>query len=1480
MRFNTWKKTAVMALSAAIVSNAAYLPAWTPAAAAAEANHIVISEIFGGGSHNTDSPYRNDFIELYNPTGTVQSLQGWSVQFLKVTDSTSQADNMTVGDGTIGKVTLTGDIQPHGYYLIKLGAGTVATGFSSGSGKELTGENAADTSLNMNKDGGMVALLSSDSDFDFGASSGGAVVDFVGYGGSSGSSKPSRYGGSNPAPKGSAQKSLIRKAVNPSDGSSLSTLTGVGVFKGNGFETAGGDNALDFEVTADKSQVNPQNSSFFEPMAAGAASAADLTVSMDSTTTVDPSNASFVVNATHGTLSKSELAQGADFVLNGLPAGLTATAIAAGTAITITLSGQAAADVLADVPLALVLLPSAFSDIYGASEPISGPVLLKSSTKITGAAADSTVSMSDSAAVSSADNSFAITLVNGTVSNGPIAASHFSISGLPAGLTFAATGDGAKTITFTVGGAAASGVFNDASVSVVIKKEAIVSGATEDSDMIGGIVVKRPSAALLNDAARANAVTEILKSVNAFHSDAYDKSYKYSEMAAKTFKFFRGNAAIFYRDLGTTIPVPTAWKSWSNVDTWIEGDAHTRNIGFFDHNDGEAYFDLNDPDESFKAPFYFDLIRFITSLYITRDDVGAVKNTSTPAEVRQAAKDFLDQYRTTLTAVSGEGNDFENTVRIDESFLLNNGFNYSGYMLKTFYGDAAATPQGEGLLDNLSNRDLLDGNSAKGVKGFTRVVDGQRSFVKIANAADSTTADEKLLAVTASEESELRNGWSGYANLTRLDTASKADYFAIKDMARVIEKGLGSIGVRRYFVLIEGPTAGTDDDVVLDVKQQRTPASIANPFVSLDYSAYASKDAVRTKAAYDYMSAKEDPFVGSLDGSSKTYLVRKISAFDRDYDDKKFGSFTDFKEFLKASAMAYAFAHARADRDSGLGYSFEDSVLPLLNSDWTSIRDTLVNLGEDYAKQVEADYNLFKAVPRASLIDVADLASLAVDAGALSPTFDGGKNSYTLSVANTVSTLTVTPKPADSLATMTVNGDALANGAAKTIALNTGANTVTIVVKAQDQSTKTYILTATRAAASDNNNGNNGNSGNGNGNGGSAGNENGGSGPLVVKANSDGKGNSLAEISGKQIDELIHGLSGGQSAGKEPVIEIQANVDPGTKQAAVKISAEAVGNIAGSQAKRLKIGFGIGSISFDEKAINAISGAAVGEDAIFSVSIVGSANDRPVYELKIAVGGKSVSSFGGGTAAVSVPYTLGAGEDANAIVVYYVAESGEKTLVTNGEFDAATGQILFKVVHFSKYEVAYNKRSFGDIGGSFAKDSIAFLSARNIISGFGDGSFAPKSSVTRADFIVMLAKLAGAELGSYGAPSFQDVASDAYYAKSIAWANGLGIAGGTGGGKFAPKAAITREQMSAIIVRFVSATQQAALPQTAAPITFEDRSEIQTFASAAVTTVQRAGLISGKTIAGKKGVFFAPQKAATREETAVILAQLHRLIVR
>ncbi len=99
------------------------------------------------------------------------------------------------------------------------------------------------------------------------------------------------------------------------------------------------------------------------------------------------------------------------------------------------------------------------------------------------------------------------------------------------------------------------------------------------------------------------------------------------------------------------------------------------------------------------------------------------------------------------------------------------------------------------------------------------------------------------------------------------------------------------------------------------------------------------------------------------------------------------------------------------------------------------------------------------------------LSNLAVSSGTLMPTFVSTTMTYSDSVANAVSSVTVTPTTSDTNATVKVNGTTVTSGAASgSIALAVGATTINVVVTAQDGiTTQSYTIAVNRAGALSNN---------------------------------------------------------------------------------------------------------------------------------------------------------------------------------------------------------------------------------------------------------------------------------------------------------------------------------------------------------------------------------------------------------------------------
>ena len=76
-------------------------------------SQVVINEVYGGGN-NSGAPFRNDFVELYNPSTAEVAVGGWKVEYFSATGGSGGSVLLPAG----------ATVQPGGYYLLQLAGGT------------------------------------------------------------------------------------------------------------------------------------------------------------------------------------------------------------------------------------------------------------------------------------------------------------------------------------------------------------------------------------------------------------------------------------------------------------------------------------------------------------------------------------------------------------------------------------------------------------------------------------------------------------------------------------------------------------------------------------------------------------------------------------------------------------------------------------------------------------------------------------------------------------------------------------------------------------------------------------------------------------------------------------------------------------------------------------------------------------------------------------------------------------------------------------------------------------------------------------------------------------------------------------------------------------------------------------------------------------------------------------------------------------
>ena len=176
---------------------------------------------------------------------------------------------------------------------------------------------------------------------------------------------------------------------------------------------------------------------------------------------------------------------------------------------------------------------------------------------------------------------------------------------------------------------------------------------------------------------------------------------------------------------------------------------------------------------------------------------------------------------------------------------------------------------------------------------------------------------------------------------------------------------------------------------------------------------------------------------------------------------------------------------------------------------------------------------------------------------------------------------------------------------------------------------------------------------------------------------------------------------------------------------------------------------------------------------------------------------------------------------------------------------------------------------FSDTEEHWAKEYIGTLAAMNVLNGMGDNLFEPDSSLTRAQFVAMLAKMtSGIDVSAAANAGFTDVPAEEWYYGYVNWGYENGIVNGMGDGTFAPNSSITREQMAVMLCNYAHSTG-FALPQIKTDISFTDSQLISSWALDYVLTTAGAGIINGFDTGD-----FQPQGVATRAQAATVVYKM------
>jgi len=265
--------------------------------------------------------------------------------------------------------------------------------------------------------------------------------------------------------------------------------------------------------------------------------------------------------------------------------------------------------------------------------------------------------------------------------------------------------------------------------------------------------------------------------------------------------------------------------------------------------------------------------------------------------------------------------------------------------------------------------------------------------------------------------------------------------------------------------------------------------------------------------------------------------------------------------------------------------------------------------------------------------------------------------------------------------------------------------------------------------------------------------------------------------------------------------------------------------------------------------------------------------NRPYMEITIkGSNGVTVSDLKDGTVTLAFAYTPSATEQTGNLYGVHVDNNGRAHLLVNSSY--SNGKVMFGISSLSLYGVGYKTPApaFTDTASHWAKDDIDFVASRGLIFGTGT-AFSPNAAITRADFLMALGILSGADVSGYTQSGFSDVPNNSPTMPYIEWAKDNGIVSGIGNNRFSPESRITREQMAVMMINYAKATNYT-LPVSRQVNVFADDARISTWAADQVRAIQQAGIMLGNDIN-----MFDPQGDATRGEASAILRRFVELVI-
>ncbi|WP_110657155.1 DUF2252 domain-containing protein [Salinicola halimionae] len=401
----------------------------------------------------------------------------------------------------------------------------------------------------------------------------------------------------------------------------------------------------------------------------------------------------------------------------------------------------------------------------------------------------------------------------------------------------------------------------------------------------------------------------------ATHAEGAD--LKFAKLSSSLFSFFRGTALLFYRDM-------------AGDDAWMPtvlalGDVHPENFGVMPNADNVPIFSVNDFDEAYYAPFTWDLKRGATGFMIAAKTEGELKRKHQVKIVRH----FVNGYIREMERLALEGNEQEGEMRFDNAPKI----------IRQLFKDAHEE-RNEWLTD-----DYLDESRSRfrSTEKLVPISSRRDEFQKI---TDRLIQENRIEVPTRAkaQHGKARHG-----------KGLKGKGMRVKDVAIRRGQGTASLGLNRYYVLIEGPERDGTDDLIIEYKQARRSAlSGLVPPSPYEMDSLAE----RISDAQAVHLVRGDVFYGHVEFDGLSYMTRERAPFrdDIDLDDL---SKSEWKNYARICGRVLARVHALSDESGRIDYDIEPAIVDAIGPPALFTED-MVEFAVETADRVRRDHEMFR----------------------------------------------------------------------------------------------------------------------------------------------------------------------------------------------------------------------------------------------------------------------------------------------------------------------------------------------------------------------------------------------------------------------------------------------------------------------------------------------------------------------------------------